>query len=344
MRFVGGLGAALAIVPIVVFACNAGLGPGGTVEPQDAARAPVADAHTQNLGEPPDAYVVQAPWPPCSPYQLGFGTPDPLRGLKNALEAAFPEVSQTLEATLTDDRTHMMFVGCPSGDVRASACDIYEATLVGGLAPEVQEVRKPTYLSSTTEYDRHPTLSPDGKRLFLVRGPKESIYVSYRVRVTDEFPAPVPFVSDDNPSGVDTDPFFGRDGRIYFVRNPLDGVGSIYSVDATSPSIRAAVSLGISGMAPVVDDENAGRIFLAQLDVAQAGSKKAQIRRAVRVHAVYTPPDDRYVELLNDDGKTSNVPSWVSSDKCQIYFTHSAEDDSSHQVWVARRPQQPGGP
>ena len=266
-----------------------------------------------------------------------FGNVKPLPGLNAVLTMKFPAVLQSLDATLTDDEELMYFSACESTLNVDKTCDIYEAKLNQGT---VTDIKKAANLSSADFYDRHPTLSADGKRLFMLRSTPSGgkIHVSSRADVFAAFPAPVVVDSVSPPSGtIDTDPFFARSDTLYFMRGMAAGIRTVHyaTVGASSISNPKQLSANLNGLDPVMADKDETLLFVAQI---VAPENQRQIRVAERTGATFGDLSQKYVAALNDNNKTSNFVNWISKDGCRMYFSRGEGQVVNYNILVAERP------
>lgn len=294
--------------------------------------APTTTAPADASPPPTDAADAADATPPpaCSP-SADFGSPRLVPGLDTVLAAA--GVRQWLDATLTDDEKLLFFSACGSDSNTDPSCDIWQATMTSGTA---SNVRKVDALSSTGAFERHPTLSPDGKRVFLLRGPR--IYTAQRTDPLAAFPAPVVVDSLDLPAGgaqFDTDPFLGRSGKLYFMRGTASARTVHYAtVAATGIDGARQLAADLSGLDPVVAD--APGAAESQLFLAKIESGRRVTYSSDRSGATWSTLGQKYVGAINE-ATTSNFVNWVSADGCRLYFSRGTGVGGPYRIYYSER-------
>lgn len=331
----------LVVASATVFACvgddpvpatgpsssDAQAGPDTSAPPAASDAAPGADS----APPPSDAGSDGAPARRCNP-TADFGAPRLVAGLEGPLVAA--GARQWLDATLTDDEALLYFSACNSDSNVDATCDIWQASMSAGVATSV---RKVDALSSSGIFERHPTLSPDGKRVFLLRGTR--IHTAQRTDPLAAFPAPVPVDSLDIPSGsgqFDTDPFFGRSGKLYFMRG-TNAVRTVHyaTVGATGIDGARQLAADLTGLDPVMADAlgNAeSLLFLAKLEGGRRVTYTSE-----RTGATWSALGPKLVAAIND-AATSNFVNWVSPDGCRLYFSRGTAIAGPYRIYVSVRP------
>ncbi len=317
--------------------------PGGAPAPREDASLPPQDSAPPPPPPPPpdsslpDAAVrldaaPDASSPPCDP-TADFGNVTPLAGLEAKLLALNAQAKQWLDATLTDDERLLLFSACDSPSNVDATCDIYQAALSAGV---VTDVKKVDALSSSSAFERHPTLSPDAKRVFLLRGPK--IYTASRSDPLGPFGPPVVVDSlDIAPPVFDSDPFLARSGKLYFMRG--SGARTVHYATVSATAIDGARQLAadLVGLDPIMADvgnEKESLLFLAKIESG------AQIRRVIytseRSGATWSALGQKFVGAVND-ANTSNFVNWVSKDACRLYFSRGTGVAGPFKIYVADR-------
>ena len=291
----------------------------------DAAPAPDG-----SLPVPSDGGGDAAPGPRCNP-TADFGAPRLVPGLETPLVGA--GARQWLDATLTDDEALLFFSACNSDSNVDATCDIWQANMAAGSATNVRKVDS---LSSGTIFERHPTLSPDGKRVFLLRGTR--IHTAQRNDPLSAFPAPVVVDSLDIGGGAqfDTDPFLARSGKLYFMRGTAS-VRTVHYATVSATSIDAARQLAadLTGLDPVMADVPGNAeslLFLAKIEGGRRVTYTSE-----RTGATRSTLGPRLVATLND-ATTSNFVNWVSADGCRTYFSRGTAVAGPYRIYVAERP------
>jgi hypothetical protein len=245
-------------------------------------------------------------------------------------------VVQWLDATLNEDETLMLFSGCGTiGSNTSAGCDIYQANLNSGSVTSVARVDS---LSSADGFDRHPTLSKDGKRLFLLRPPGR-IYVTERASALGMFSAPTQVTSAPPTGESDTDPFIARDGKLYFGRGSAIHKPVHYAaVSATAIDTATALAGNLVGIDPVMANETADFLLLAEVTPFPiVASSRRRMLVSERTGAAWSAPSEKYVAGLNV-AMTSNFANWVSADGCRLYFSRGTSVGGGYKLMIATRP------
>ena len=294
---------------------------------------------------PPDASVPDGSTPPPPPVDGGsdgtarscnltapFGNVRPVPGLEARVLAANSLVKQWLDASLTDDERLMFFSACQSSENTDPSCDIYQGTMSGGA---VADVRRLDTLSSGNAFERHPTISNDAKRLFLLRGPR--IFTASRTDPLAAFGAPVAVDSLDVTGGqFDTDPFLGRSGKLYFMRGTASPrVVHYATVSATSIDGARQLAPDLQGLDPIVADvgnEKESLIFLAKVE-----NGRRVVYTSERSGATWSALGQSYVGAINE-ATSSNFVNWVSADGCRLYFSRGQSVSGPFRIMQAERP------
>jgi Tol biopolymer transport system component len=213
-----------------------------------------------------------------------------------------------------------------SRDDGNGAYDIYEATRAsktasfGGAAPVPG-------VNSAAE-DREPRITADGLTMFATSRatPSGQFRVTFASRASTSVPfgalQPVPVV---NGTANDSDPFISADGRVLYFSSDRGGNYGLYRSTQTG-GVFSAPALVVGAMfdtpymelTPVVSEDEltiyfaSSRPNLGSVDIYQATRANAQ------------DPFGEPIALTELNGPDAQLPSWISADNCELYFTRYA--------------------
>jgi hypothetical protein len=219
-----------------------------------------------------------------------------------------------------------------SSRVVGAGFDLYVATRSGPDAPFGPAKRIDAL--STTDDDRHPTISADGKTLVFLRqlpATANDMFLSTK-DATGAFVNATPL--NINTVREDGDPFLMPDGKtIYFLSTmgPGGGTARIYvsTQDGAGIWSPAQVVRGLEAVTasdPTLTDDEL-EMFLRVGTQIHHTSRKAKNQD----FAVPAPVP----ELA---AATSDQPDWVSPDGCRLYFTSSRDGGAgANDIWFAQR-------
>jgi len=271
-----------------------------------------------------------APAPPrCDP-TAAFGTPAPVGGLDTA--------GDELAARLTPDELVVVFAyaSAPGGKL-----DIYTAT----RASTTDSFGAPTPIGAVNSVydDSSPTLSPD--QLLLVfdsdRGANgmSHVYASARAAAAATFGPPVEAIA---LSDGEDHPLLANGTTLYFAsavragvgmhdlwRAPIDDSGAV-GTPMQVPG--AAINTADDEDDPVVTADELALFFVRTTAAAGAG-----VYAATRPTAAADFGEPALVTGLAPTSATA-VPSWISPDQCDLYFTSDMAGGAGGQdVYVVTR-------
>jgi hypothetical protein len=291
--------------------------------------APNKDASTDDGGGGDATAALDAIAPDAATARCDLTKPfkvAPLLGMINT------ETDNESYAALSDDERTIYF-----GRGAGSARDIWRASRksrddVFGTPQKFDSVNS-VYL------DDGLTLSRDG--LFGVfasgrpSGGAPDLYFSKRTTPEGAFPTPMKIPGTFNSGVNDNDPYLVTDlGKMYFASD-REASFDIYVVSVNDmmfgePTKVSELSSSFSDGAPVasVDDME---IFIATGRQGGSNERAYHARRPAPGMAFDAPVD---VPELNE-GTSSAIPSWLSPDRCVLYF--SSDRDGTRDIFVATR-------
>jgi hypothetical protein len=233
--------------------------------------------------------------------------------------ASLNTTSNEEQAALSPDELTVHF----SRDDGNGAYDIYEATRAsktasfGGAAP-VPGV-------NTAAEDREPRITADGLTMFATTRATPSgqfrIASATRASKSDPFGAlqPVPVV---NGTANDSDPFISADGRVLYFSSDRGGNYALYrstqaggAFSAPEPVAGTNLETPYMELTPIVSDDELTMYFgssrpnLGSVDIYQTTRANLQ------------DPFGEPIALTELNGPDAQLPSWISADNCELYFT-----------------------
>lgn len=257
-----------------------------------------------------------------------FGSPAPVVGVNTTAEEA--------DGWLSADHLTIYFRRL----ITTNSDDVYFATRQQASGPfnDAQLVEG----VNTSQNEIRPVLTADGLTLFMqVSGNGDyDIRVSTRASTAAAFSAPAPVAAINTPA-YDTEPWISEDGLVIYFVSRRDGNDNIFKAS------RASTGSVFSAPVPV------GELNTTAIDYAPTLSKDgleiffASTRQNVSgdiFHATRSTINDgfgtpRVVAELSDSA-SSEHPSWVSADRCQLMFTSDRVGGSGRvDIWIATRPQ-----
>lgn len=243
-----------------------------------------------------------------------FGDPRPTTGPFNTTDKS------ELAFTMTSDE--LIAIVQQEGDLRytkrASRNDPFEALTPDNLL-----------LVNTGEYEASPSLSPDGKNLYFVRG--GALYVAHRADVIDSFGTPeLVNVDGANESNVETPRINHAGTRLHWASNDND---ETYIADRAGGGYATFVSkrpLAAYLYTPTFSGDELTIYFGANAD----GGLVMRYATRPTTSAPFGPQIDMPANLL-----VGYDPLHVTDDDCIMYVrTTKGSDTGKFDIWEARRP------
>jgi Tol biopolymer transport system component len=254
----------------------------------------------------PDAGVQ----PRCNP-AANFGRQTDLQGLNTTANEE--------QATLSPDELTIYF----SRDDGNGAYDIYQATRTSKTTSFSGAIPVPGV--NTMAEDREPRVTADGLAMFATTrdSPSGLFRVAFATRTSKDAAfgslQPVPGV---NGTTNDSDPFISADGRVLYLSSDRGGNYALYRSTQTGggfsppePVAGAKLETAYMELTPVLSEDELTMYFassrpnLGSLDIYQATRASVQ------------DPFGEPVALTELNGPEAQVPSWISADNCELYFT-----------------------
>lgn len=233
--------------------------------------------------------------------------------------ASLNTVSNEEQASLSADELTVHF----SRDDGNGAYDIYEATRASKTASFAGAAPLPGV--NTAGEDREPRMTADGLTMFATTRatPSGLFRIVSATRASKSVPfgplQPVPVV---NGTASDSDPFISADGRVLYFTSDRGGNFGLYRSTQTggvfsAPEPVAGTNLQTPYMelTPVVSDDELTMYFgssrpnLGSVDIYQTTRASVQ------------DPFGEPIALTELNGPDAQLPSWISADNCELYFT-----------------------
>jgi WD40-like Beta Propeller Repeat len=252
----------------------------------------------------------------CNP-TAAFGTPKALAMLNTAANEE--------QASLSLDEMTLYF----SRDGGANGYDIYEATRNSTTAAFTNAL--PVIGVNTAAEDRYPRMTGDGLAIFATSKATRTsgfrVTSATRDSKTGAFGMllPVAMVNGNDPTN-DSDPFITADGRVLYFSSDRTGNFALYRSTQTSgqftpPALVPGIELDTVYMelTPVVTPDELTMYFASSRTCSDPRCGVLDIYQATRATASDPFPKPTLVSELNSHDV--ELPSWVSADNCELYFT-----------------------
>lgn len=315
-------GSAVGLLALVPLSCSLdGLDQYSSGDGGDAAVDVAADAKLDAIADSPALDVSDAPPPPCN-LAAPFGTATPVSSLNtNVLDG---------QAALSPDELTVYFM---SNRLNAGS-NVFTASRPNKSAP-FGSVAALASLNFSGADTWNATLTGDGLTAYVVtdQNAADHMYKATRASSLVAFGTPKlmpsPIVNGEQP-------FVTPDGSIlYYSDGTLGPKGQIVrAVLATSsPTVQSALVVGTHDIGIPVVDPSETVIFYAVYDQGVFGSY--DIYTATRAAA--TDPWGTPVAVTELNTPDFEVPSWISANKCELYFTRAASG-TDWNIYVAKRP------
>jgi hypothetical protein len=226
------------------------------------------------------------------------------------------------QAALSPDELTIHF----SRDDGGGAYDIYEATRASKTASFSGAAPVPGV--NTSAEDREPRITADGLTMFATTRatPSGQFRIVSATRASTSIPfgplQPVPVV---NGTGNDSDPFISADGRVLYFTSDRGGNYALYRsaqsagvFSAPEPVAGTNLDTPYMELTPVVSDDELTMYFassrpnLGSVDIYQTTRASVQ------------DPFGEPIALTELNGPEAQLPSWISADNCELYFTRYA--------------------
>lgn len=255
----------------------------------------------------PDA-SPQARCDPAAP----FGRPTVLRSLNTGANEE--------QATLSSDELTLYF----SRDGGPGKYDIYQATRASTMAAFGNAVAMMGVNSA--DEDREPRVTADGLTMFA--STRTAITQPFRVAFatrasTNAAFGPLQPVPGVNGTASDSDPYISPDGRVLYFSSDRSGgydlyrstqTGGVFSAPELVPG--AMLNTPFKELTPVLTEDQLHLYFAS----SRSGTMSIDMFHATRasVQDAFGAP----VSVSELNGTQDDLPSWISADNCELYYTH----------------------
>jgi Tol biopolymer transport system component len=300
----------------------------GSVNSNTTDAAPAIDsASAIDAHNPADAA------PPACDLSKPFGTPVQVPGVNSPQADVYIDLSpDELTAYISSDRT-----GTLGGYDLWVATRTTPAGTFGTLTPL-------TSLNSAHDEQR-PAITADGLTMYFdddADGSNYDIWVATRAAVAADFGAPSDVSVINDPTTFDTTESINADGTVmYFASYRGTGYYQIYRT--TRPNTSSPFSTPVAVGELNTPEENADPTISADGLTIYFSSVRAGGMGGLDIWmASRTSTSDGFgtpVNVTELNTSTHDWPSWLSLDKCRLYFASDRTGgDGSHDLWVAARP------
>jgi hypothetical protein len=227
------------------------------------------------------------------------------------------------QATLSADELTLYF----SRDDGTGNYDIYQATRASKTATFGAATAVPG-VSTTGSEERAPRVTADGLTMYATTRPIPTGASKFRVAFatrasTDAAFGPLQNVPVVNGTTNDSDPFITADGRTLYFSSDRNGTYALYRSTQTAgtfsaPELVMGTNLDTTSAegAPVLSEDGL-TLYLASARFGGLGM--VDIFVATRATAQDPFGEPKAVRELNSPDP--DVPSWLSADGCELYFT-----------------------
>jgi Tol biopolymer transport system component len=257
--------------------------------------------------------------PRCSP-TAAFGRPTGLTALNTQ--------NNDEQATLSADELTLYFSRDDNGGAANGNYDIFQATRASktaafGAASAVAGV------NTTTAQERGPRVTADGLTMYATSRTIPTATTKFRVTfatrasTADSF-GPLQEVPVVNGPATfnDSDPFISADGRVLYFSSDRSGNSALYRSVKTggtfsAPELVMGTNLNTTSeeATPLLSEDELTLFFAS----TRPGRGSADIYQANRASAQEPFGDPKPLNELN--GIDPDIPSWISPDGCELYFT-----------------------
>lgn len=273
--------------------------------------------------------MIDAPSAPrCNP-MASFGAPVALASVNTNANYE--------HATLSGDELTMYFGSSRPGGL--GNYDIYEATRASTSAPFGNLI--PVTGVNTTRDDADPSVSTDGLSMFAASGASGSslyhITLATRTSTTLAFSG-LQVVATVNGTTNDEAPYISPTGNVLYFASDRGGNFGLYRSSNTgsgfsTPTPVSGVNLDSAnnGNGPVVTPDELTLFFGSDRPGGAGLNDIYEARRSMVADGFGAP-----IALTSLNTASAEVPSWISVDGCQLYFTR-LDAPIGYQLYVATR-------
>jgi Tol biopolymer transport system component len=262
----------------------------------------------------------------CNP-TASFGAPVALTSINTIAAETDPHLSP--------DELTIYFSSDRAG---SGGFDIFQATRASIAAPFGTVV--PVTGVNTVDDDRDPSVTGDGLSMFAFSQPGGSfrhITLATRTSTTLAFGA-LQVVATVNGSTNDSDPYILPAGNVLYFASDRTGNYALYRSAKSggafaAPTIVSGVDLDTADIesTPVVSPDELTLFFGS---TRPGGAGTFDMYEATR--ASTADGFGAAIPLTSLNSMEFEVPSWISADGCELYFTHSPSGEQN-QLYVATR-------
>jgi Tol biopolymer transport system component len=309
-----------ALMTLIVLACGGGLPNLGGQDAGDA--APPEEAATDST---PD----QMMGPPCDTTKP-FGVPAQVAMVVRGFDYA---------PFLSMDELTMFFTRSVAVADGGNASNIFSTKRTSTQTPFGTAV-----LSGVTgpSADSDAALSADGLTMYFASdranpGGNFQIYVATRASTSADFGTPTMVLDVDDPNSDNTQPVLDVDGSLWFASTRAgNGDKDIYHALPTGTGFNAPVpeselNSPQDDWSTTLTSDGLTMYFASK----RANYDNVFVATRTSVSAVFSTP-----ELVNElVASASDLPHWLSMDRCRLYLGQSDVTQTSYSIYVATRPQ-----